>query len=134
MDSIALPVLLASYRVLGEASWRGRPARAARPPRADGRRPRPAWPRATIRLRAARPRGAAVAPQELASLVIGNTTGTEQLIRVRRIRESVRADCGVVLDDPTGALSRDLFANAETWLIAPGRALPLRQRRGATPT
>lgn len=125
-DLIALPVLLASYRVLGEAMARPEPARPVAhrlalmagglscvatsydpPPcgEAEGCAP--------------------PQPQELASLVIGNTTGTEQLIRVRRLRESVRVDCGVVLDDPTGALSRDLFANAETWLIAPGRALPL---------
>ncbi|XYH99011.1 hypothetical protein ACMHYB_04395 [Sorangium sp. So ce1128] len=126
-DLIALPALLVSYRVLGEAA----------------RRPGPAQRPVAHRLALMAGSLACVAtsrapepcdgidgcvppdPQELASLVIGNTTETEQLIRVRRLRESVRVDCGVVLADPTSALSRDLFANAETWLIQPGRALPL---------
>jgi hypothetical protein len=126
-DLIALPVLLASYRVLGEAMARPEPARPVahrlalmagslacvatsyEPPPCDGAEG------------CVPPQ-----PQELASLVIGNTTETEQLIRVRRLRESVRVDCSVVLADPTSSLSRELFASAETWLIAPGRALPLR--------
>ncbi|XXY45488.1 hypothetical protein WME91_36345 [Sorangium sp. So ce269] len=126
-DLIALPALLVSYRVLGEAARR--PALAPRPVAhrlalmagslacaATSRAPEPC-----DGIDGCEPPD----PQELASLVIGNTTETEQLIRVRRLRESVRVDCGVALADPTSALSRDLFANAETWLIQPGRALPL---------
>lgn len=125
-DLIALPVLLASYRVLGEAMARPEPAR----PVAHRLALMAGGLSCVATSYDPPPCGEAEGcvppqPQELASLVIGNTTGTEQLIRVRRLRESVRVDCGVVLDDPTGALSRDLFANAETWLIAPGRALPL---------
>ncbi|WP_437307619.1 hypothetical protein [Sorangium sp. So ce388] len=126
-DLIALPALLVSYRVLGEAARRPGPA------------PRPVAHRLALMAgslacaatsRAPEPCDGIDGclppdPQELASLIIGNTTETEQLIRVRRLRESVRLDCGVVLADPTSALSRDLFANAETWLIQPGRALPL---------
>ncbi|WP_434045339.1 MULTISPECIES: hypothetical protein [Sorangium] len=128
-DLIALPMLFLSYRVLGEAARGPEPAR------------RPIAHRlalmagslacvATSRAPEPEPCGGTngcvpPAPQELASLVIGNTTETEQLIRVRRLRASVRVDCGVLLADPTGALSRELFADAETWLIQPGRALPL---------
>ncbi|AUX20075.1 uncharacterized protein SOCEGT47_005380 [Sorangium cellulosum] len=130
-DLLALPMLLVSYRVLGGAARRPEPAQA------------PA--RTPIALRLALMAGSLAcvatsyepvpcdgaegcvppAPQELASLVIGNMTDDVQLVRVRRLRDPVRADCGVVLADPTGALSGDLFANAETWLVEPGRALPL---------
>ncbi|WP_437297556.1 twin-arginine translocation signal domain-containing protein [Sorangium sp. So ce426] len=126
-DLVALPVLLISYRVLGEAMGRPAPARPV-----AHRLALMAGSLACVATSKEQPitcgdvEGCAPPqPQELASLVIGNATEAEQLIRVRRLRESVRVDCGVLLDDPTRALSRDLFANAETWLIAPGRALPL---------
>lgn len=131
-DLLALPVLLVSYRVLGEAARRPEPAQHPLAHRlalmagslscvatsyspgpcdgAEGERCAPMDP---------------PPPQEMASLVIGNATETEQLFRVRRLRESARVDCSAMLADPASALSRDLFANAETWLIAPGRALPL---------
>ncbi|WP_433933118.1 hypothetical protein AB3662_02830 [Sorangium cellulosum] len=128
-DLIALPVLFLSYRALGEAAQGPEPARQPVAHRlalmagslacvATSRAPEP------------EPCGGTNGclpqePQELASLVIGNTTEAEQLIRVRRLRASVRVDCRVLLGDPTGALSRELFADAETWLIQPGRALPL---------
>ncbi|WP_437943777.1 hypothetical protein WMF27_02610 [Sorangium sp. So ce281] len=126
-DLIALPLLLISYRVLGEAMGRPEPARPV-----AHRLALMAGSLACVATSKEQPITCGDSegcgprePQELASLVIGNTTGSEQLIRVRRLRESVRVDCDVLLDDPTSALSRDLFANAETWLIAPGRALPL---------
>ncbi|WP_437968406.1 hypothetical protein WMF04_03550 [Sorangium sp. So ce260] len=127
-DLVALPLLLVSYRVLGEAARQPEPTR-----RPIGRR---------LALMAGSLACVATSyepvpcgegeeclppqPQEIASLLIGNTTETEQLFRVRRLRESARVDCSFMLADPASALSRDLFANAETWLIAPGRALPLR--------
>ncbi|MGK3997266.1 hypothetical protein [Sorangium sp. So ce1024] len=143
-DLMALPALLVSYRVLGEAARRPEPARPE-----PARRSEPAWRPVAERLalmagslacaatsREPGPCDApdacmppAPGPRELASLVIANTTETERLIRVRRLRPSVRVDCGVLLADPTSALSRDLFANAETWLIQPGRALPLGNAR-----
>ncbi|WP_437600479.1 hypothetical protein WMF28_02775 [Sorangium sp. So ce590] len=127
-DLLALPVLLVSYRVLGEAARRPEPAQ------------RPIAHRLALMAGSLScvatsyeppPCGEAEGclppqPQEIASLVIGNATETEQLFRVRRLRESARVDCSAMLADPAGTLSRDLFANAETWLIAPGRALPLR--------
>ncbi|WP_437590653.1 hypothetical protein [Sorangium sp. So ce1000] len=127
-DLIALPVLLVSYRVLGEAMARPEPARpfAHRLALMAGSLSCVATSYDEPPMTCGDSEGCGrLEPQELASLVIGNTTETEQLIRVRRLRESVRVDCGVMLADPTSALSRDLFANAETWLIAPGRTLPL---------
>lgn len=64
-------------------------------------------------------------PTEQASLVLANTTGDTRLVRVRALRSGVVADCGAVLVDPTHALARDLFGPAESWLLEPGRALPL---------
>ncbi|WP_437531399.1 hypothetical protein WME79_02440 [Sorangium sp. So ce726] len=128
-DLIALPVLLVSYRVLGEAMGRPEPARPV-----AHRLALMAGSLACVATSKEQPITCGDSegcgplpqdPQQLASLVIGNATEAEQLIRVRRLRESVRVDCDVLLDDPTSALSRDLFANAETWLIEPGRALPL---------
>ncbi|WP_437636166.1 hypothetical protein [Sorangium sp. So ce854] len=144
-DLMALPALLVSYRVLGSYCALGEAARRPQPARQEPARQEPARRPIAERLalmagslacaatsRAPGPCDApdacvppAPGPRELASLVIGNTTEAERLIRVRRLRASVRVDCGVLLDDPTSALSRDLFANAETWLIQPGRALPL---------
>ncbi|WP_437938621.1 hypothetical protein [Sorangium sp. So ce341] len=131
-DLIALPMLVVSYRVLGEAARRPEPE--ARP---IARRlalmagslacvatSSPHEPCGGDEDPACEP-WAPPPPQEVASLLIGNATETEQLFRVRRLRGSARVDCSVMLADPGGALSRDLFENAETWLIAPGRALPL---------
>ncbi|WP_441289105.1 hypothetical protein ACSRUE_46080 [Sorangium sp. KYC3313] len=126
-DLIALPVLLASYRVLGEAMARPAPARPV-----AHRLALMAGSLACVATSKEQPitcgDSEGCGPRELrelASLVIINATEAEQLIRARRLRESVRVDCGVLLDDPTSALSRDLFANAEAWLIAPGRAFSL---------
>jgi hypothetical protein len=64
-------------------------------------------------------------PTEQASLVLANTTSATRLVRVRPLRDTVIADCGAVMADPTAALARDLFGPAESWLLEPGRALPL---------
>ncbi|XXX77940.1 hypothetical protein WMF30_04100 [Sorangium sp. So ce134] len=132
-DLIALPMLVVSYRVLGEAARRPEPAQ-----RPIARRlaliagslacvatSSPHEPCSGDEEDGRCVPGAAPQPTEFASLVIGNATEAEQLFRVRRLRESARVDCSVMLADPEGTLSRDLFENAETWLIAPGRALPL---------
>lgn len=71
------------------------------------------------------PPGVPRAPEEQASLTIGNDTDAERLVRVRRLRSEVRVNCEVLLADPTAALSRELFAPADAWLLQPGRALPL---------
>jgi hypothetical protein len=65
---------------------------------------------------------------ELASLVLNNATDTERLIRVRKLRDTVITDCDAVIADPTNALARQLFGPAETWLLQPGRALPLQNK------
>ncbi|HSN98265.1 MAG TPA: hypothetical protein VLS89_08200, partial [Candidatus Nanopelagicales bacterium] len=62
---------------------------------------------------------------EQASLVLGNFTEEQRLVRVRPLRSTVVADCEALLADPTRALSRELFGPAEAWLVEPGRALPL---------
>jgi hypothetical protein len=64
-------------------------------------------------------------PEETASLVIGNATVDQRLVRVRRLKESVRVECAAVLADPEHNLSRELFGPAETWLLDPSRGLPL---------
>jgi len=64
-------------------------------------------------------------PEEFASLVIGNETNAQRLVRVRPLKESVQVECAAVLADPEHNLSRELFGPAETWLLDPGRALPL---------
>ncbi|UQA57685.1 hypothetical protein [Polyangium aurulentum] len=64
-------------------------------------------------------------PEEFASLVLGNQTSDQRLVRVRPLKESVQVECAAVLADPEHNLSRELFGPAETWLLDPGRALPL---------
>jgi hypothetical protein len=67
-------------------------------------------------------------PTESASLVLGNTTDAQRLVRVRPLKESVQTECAAVLADPEHNLSRELFGPAETWLLEPGRALPLQNK------
>jgi hypothetical protein len=67
-------------------------------------------------------------PRESAALVLGNTTSAQRLMRVRALKDSVIVDCDKMLVDPTGTLSRELFADAQTWLIEPERGLPLQNR------
>ncbi|EYF04506.1 hypothetical protein [Chondromyces apiculatus] len=65
------------------------------------------------------------AATEIASLVLGNDTEEQRVVRVRPLKESVEVDCLTMLADPTRTLSREMFGPAETWLLEPGRALPL---------
>jgi hypothetical protein len=67
-------------------------------------------------------------PTEPASLVLGNTTDAQRLVRVRPLKESVQTECAAVLADPEHNLSRELFGPADTWLLDPGRALPLQNK------
>lgn len=64
-------------------------------------------------------------PREAAALVIGNSTDVQRLVRVRPLKESVQYSCPDLLIDPPRTLSRELFAPADTWLLEPGRGLPL---------
>ncbi|HVK63888.1 MAG TPA: hypothetical protein VM694_05425 [Polyangium sp.] len=66
-----------------------------------------------------------VTPTEAGALSLGNTTDGERLVRLRPLKDSVQVDCTTLLADPESALSRELFAPAETWLLQPGRGLPL---------
>ncbi|MDI1475206.1 hypothetical protein [Polyangium sp. y55x31] len=66
-----------------------------------------------------------VTPTEAGALSLGNTTEGERLVRLRPLKDSVQVDCETLLADPESALSRELFAPAETWLLQPGRGLPL---------
>ncbi len=67
-------------------------------------------------------------PREQAALVLGNTTSAQRLMRVRGLKDSVIVDCDKMLVDPTSTLSRELFEDAQTWLIEPERGLPLQNR------
>lgn len=129
-DLVALPALIVSFFLLGRRSsrsgWRqtalkGSLATAGTlacmgtsPPPCDGA-DCPAPP----------------PPSESAALTIGNTTPQQRLVRVRHLKSSIIADCEVLLDDPTSALHREMFAPAEAWLLEPGRALPLNPRQSA---
>ena len=64
-------------------------------------------------------------PRENAALVLANATEAERLVRLRPLKDSVEVDCPTLLADPESALSRELFAPAETWLLQPNRGLPL---------
>lgn len=64
-------------------------------------------------------------PREPAALVIGNTTESQRLVRVRPLKESVQYVCADLMADPTKSLSRELFDTAEAWLLEPTRGLPL---------
>ncbi|MDI1450571.1 hypothetical protein [Polyangium sp. 6x1] len=66
-----------------------------------------------------------VTPTESGALSLGNTTSDERLVRLRPLKDSVQVDCDTLLANPESALSRELFAPAEAWLLQPGRGLPL---------
>lgn len=59
------------------------------------------------------------------ALILGNATGEQRLLRLRRLKTTVSVDCDALLADPSTALSRELFQPAESWLLEPNRALPL---------
>ena len=126
-DLMALPMLLVSYAVLVPATQR---AAAVRP--VVQRVAFMAGSLACAATSAPNPcsedRDSCVSqgePTEQASLVLANTTADTRLVRVRALRSGVVAECGAVMADPTHALARDLFEPAESWLLEPGRGLPL---------
>lgn len=64
-------------------------------------------------------------PREAAAVVIGNATDTQRLVRVRPFKDTVQYTCSDLFPDPTKSLSRELFGEADAWLLEPGRGLPL---------
>lgn len=130
-DLVALPMLLVSYRLFGGSSHREQPST----------RPRVVLQGAALTAGALACMGTSppcdgncggatpLDPMEEASLTLGNHTAQQRLVRVRPLKDSVLVDCDVLMDDPTSATHRDMFAPAEAWLLEPGRALPLRARR-----
>ncbi len=64
-------------------------------------------------------------PNQPGAVSISNDTDDARLIRVRTLKETVQIDCEAVLNEPSQALSRDLFGAADTWLLEARRALPL---------
>lgn len=64
-------------------------------------------------------------PDVSGSLGLANNTGTAQVIRVRELKDTVDLDCATVASSPSTFLHQDLFAPAETWLLEDQRILPL---------
>jgi hypothetical protein len=127
-DLIALPMLVVSYRVLG-ASMR-RPAHVAAFARRASLMAGSLASVATSYVDPCQETGECGGPpipsQGDASLLLGNTTESEQFVRLRHLRDSVQIErCEALLQDPTRALSRELFGPAELWQVGPGQAIPL---------
>lgn len=131
-DLIALPALFVSYRVFVEAMSRPVPERphvqrglimagsvACMATSEPG-------PPATCD----DPNACGVIPTEAAALVIGNTTDTQRLVRVRPLKDTVQYRCFDLLADPTKSLDRELFGPADAWLLEPTRGLPLLNKSG----
>ena len=132
-DLLALPAVLASWAVL--VSWASRPL-----PRGEGMLTRAglaigAW--ACVATSPPQevepPEHFGPAPQEpspdfpaaWAALGIVNTTSVAQLVRVRGLRAEIEVHCDGLLTAPEAMLDRSHFLPAETWLLEPGRVLPL---------
>jgi len=64
-------------------------------------------------------------PPFSAAFRVGNASNVPLVLRVRPLKKSVRTDCSALLAKPQLALSKQLFAYATTWLVQPGRAIPL---------
>lgn len=64
-------------------------------------------------------------PTIQAALRLGNAANVPLVVRVRALKPTVLIDCKVLLDKPHLALSKKLFGFATTWLVEPGRAVPL---------
>lgn len=62
---------------------------------------------------------------ENAALVLSNRTDAQRVVRVRPLKSSLSVDCTTMLADPTAALSRELFASSQTWVLEAGRAVAL---------
>lgn len=61
-------------------------------------------------------------PSVVASLVLGNATGSTLVVRVRPLKQSVQLDCALVHKQPGLMLARALFAPAKVWQVESGRA------------
>jgi hypothetical protein len=148
-DLIALPMVAASYLVLVpimEGAW-GEPARRA-PKAPSVPLAEPIAERALLMIGSIAcmatspppspnpcsqsPNGCAPVANETGALVLGNATTEERLVRLRRLDPGVVMNCDTLMNDPTTALSRELFLPAEGWLIQPNRALVLGNTRECT--
>jgi len=130
-DLIALPALFVSYRVFVESMQRPVPERphTQRALIMAGSVACMATSQVEPPIDCPDPTCGAI-PQESAALVIGNTTDTQRLVRVRPLKDSVQYVCQDLLADPTKALSRELFGSADAWLLEPTRGLPLLNKSG----
>lgn len=132
-DLVALPMVLASWWAL--VPWAARPAPRARVllPRAGlalgawacvatSPPPEPPPPVGQI------PPGGTelVFPTALAAFVLANDTPVGQVVRIRAVRPDLEWACPAVVAAPDVVLRRDDFGPAETWILDPARALPLR--------
>ncbi|MCB9539231.1 MAG: hypothetical protein H6704_23705 [Myxococcales bacterium] len=132
-DLVALPMVPLSWALL--VPWAARPAPSARAllPRAGlavG-----AWacvatspPPEPAPLTQDNPPGAPqlVFPSAVATFVLANDTPVGQVVRVRAVRDDIDWACPSVVAAPDVVLRRDDFGPAETWILDPQRALPLR--------
>lgn len=56
---------------------------------------------------------------------VGNATDRALVVRVRALRADLSVDCGVLMADPSAALTRDHFGPATAWLLDPGAVMAL---------
>ncbi|MDC3960055.1 hypothetical protein [Polyangium jinanense] len=126
-DLMALPALALAWRVLVPAMQRPLPERplAQRTAVVFGSLACAATSEPQEPPPTCDPEFCGVTPTEAGALSLGNTTTGERLVRLRPLKDSVQVDCETLLADPESALSRELFAPAEAWLLQPGRGLPL---------
>lgn len=133
-DLVALPMVLLSWWAL--VPWASRPRPSARRllPRAGlavgawacvATSPPPEPPPPT---QPPNPpgEGELVFPTVAAGFVLANDTPVGQVVRVRAVRQDIEWACPAVVAAPDVILRRDDFGAAETWILDPQRALPLR--------
>ena len=130
-DVVALPMLLVSWRVLVPAMGRevSSPVFAQSIALGVGAlacmatSPPPPNPPPTVT-----PPGE-FTPWIWGNIGVANDSDESMVLRVRRLKETVFLDCGLVLANPEHALSRELFGPAEVWIVEPGRISPLESWR-----
>ncbi len=54
-----------------------------------------------------------------------NANDYDIVLRVRPLRDTVELDCDLVEEDPAGYLREALFANAQSWTLAPDATMPI---------
>ncbi len=118
-DLVALPMLLLSLRLFGAA--------AARPVEVPRRLGQLAFGAGVVASVATSPAPEPELSWQRYALAIGNDTPDQLTLRIRPLKETVFVDCDALAADPTTALSRELFAVAETWIVEPGRLVPVRE-------